>query len=287
MLFGRSADTLYRMSCLESVWCKPLIYKEILKKMRLRTADRRRGGSWSFPASWDRRSGRDRRQNLCSFGFSLLCFGLAAPASAQIYSWTDANGHLVLSDRPRPGTAPIRSYSVARTDGLRATRYVPADRTRMYDDLIVEHARLNGVRPDLVRAVIQVESAFNRYARSPKGALGLMQLMPATAREFGVANPFNPAENVRGGVAYLRRLLDRYDNDEQLALAAYNAGPGAVDKYGESVPPYRETQDYVSRVKRIAGPATRVPGTKIYKIIEIVDGRESVRYTDKAPSTTP
>ena len=84
-----------------------------------------------------------------------------------------------------------------------------------------------------------------------------MQLMPATAREFGVANPFNPVENVRGGVAYLRRLLDRYGNNEQLALAAYNAGPGAVDKYGETVPPYRETQNYVVRIKQIAGPAVR------------------------------
>ena len=218
--------------------------------------------------------------------FFLLCLGLAAPSSAQIYSWTDANGRLVLSDRPQPGTA-VRSYSVPRAEKVRATRYVASDRINAYDDVIVEHARLNGVRPDLVRAVVQVESAFNPYARSPKGALGLMQLMPATAREFGVANPFNAVENVRGGVAYLRRLLDRYGNNEQLALAAYNAGPGAVDKYGESVPPYRETQNYVSRIKRIAGPATRVPGTKIYKIIEIVDGRESVKYTDKPASTTP
>jgi len=212
----------------------------------------------------------------------LLCLGLAAPASAQIYSWRDANGHLVLSDRPEPGTeAPVRSYSVPHSEKVRATRYVTGDRVSAYDDVIVEHARLNGVRPDLVRAVVQVESGFNPYARSPKGALGLMQLMPATAREFGVANAFDAAENVRGGVAYLRRLLDRYGDDEQLALAAYNAGPGAVDRYGENVPPYRETQNYVTRIKQIAGPAVRVPGTKIYKIVEIVDGRESVTYTDR------
>ncbi len=218
-----------------------------------------------------------------SLGFSLLCLGLAAPASAQIYSWKDTNGRLVISDRPQPGTtmAPVRSYSVPHSEKVRATRYVAADRANAYDDVIVEHARLNGVRPDLVRAVVQVESGFNPYARSPKGALGLMQLMPATARELGVSNPFNADENVRGGVAYLRRLLDRYGNDEQLALAAYNAGPGAVDRYGESVPPYRETQNYVSRIKQIAGPAVRVRGTKIYKIVEIVDGRESVTYTDR------
>jgi soluble lytic murein transglycosylase-like protein len=220
-------------------------------------------------------------------GLSILSLALtAAPASAQIYSWRDANGQLVVSNRPQPGT-PVQSYLVPRAETIRTTRYVRPDRASAYDDVIVEHARLNGVRADLVRAVVQVESAFNPYAQSPKGALGLMQLMPATARELGVANPFNVVENVRGGVKYLRRLLDRYDNNEQLALAAYNAGPGAVDRYGETVPPYRETQNYVSRIKQIAGPAVRVPGTKIYKIVEFIDGREIVKYTDKAPVSTP
>ena len=111
----------------------------------------------------------------------------------------------------------------------------------------------SGIRPDLVRAVIQVESAFNPRAVSPKGAMGLMQLMPATAKQFGVIDPFNPAENIRAGVSYLRQLLDRYDHDEQLALAAYNAGPGAVDKYGSKVPPYKETQNYVLKITGIQG----------------------------------
>lgn len=216
---------------------------------------------------------------------TLLCLvGLAAPASAQIYSWRDGNGNWVVSDRPQPGTpVATASYAVPGAEGVRATRYVPFDRTRGYDDLIHEHARQHGVRTDLVRAVIQVESGFNPYATSPKGALGLMQLMPATAKEFGVTNAFNPAQNVRAGVAYLRQLLDRYGNNEQLALAAYNAGPTAVDKYGVNVPPYRETQDYVSKVKQIAGPATLVPGTRIYKTVEIINGREVVKYTDKKP----
>ena len=135
-----------------------------------------------------------------------------------------------------------RSYAVPQAETVRATRYVTADRAWQYDDLITEHSRLNGVRTDLVRAVMQVESAFNPNARSPKGAMGLMQLMPATARQYGVRNAFNPAENVRAGVAYLRELLDRYSNNEELALAAYNAGPGAVDKHGQTVPPYRETR---------------------------------------------
>jgi soluble lytic murein transglycosylase-like protein len=105
--------------------------------------------------------------------------------------------------------------------------------------------------------------------------------MPATAREFNVGNPFDPRENIRAGVAYLRRLLDRYDNNEELALAAYNAGPGAVDRYGERVPPYRETQHYVSKVREIS--EVRVGGKTIYKVVEVVNGRQIVKYSNTRP----
>jgi hypothetical protein len=139
-----------------------------------------------------------------------------------------------------------------------------------------------------VRAVMQVESAFNPRARSPKGAIGLMQLMPATARQYGVVNPFDPDQNVRGGVSYLRALLDRYDNDETLALAAYNAGPSAVDRHGQAVPPYRETRNYVAQINRMAGAGKnerrQVRGNRIYKVTEIIDGRTVVRYTDHPPA---
>ena len=215
-----------------------------------------------------------------------LALAVPSPAAAQIYSWRDANGNLVLSNRKPAGPAELKSYAVPQTATVRATRAAPTTRSRMYDDLIVEHARLNGVRTDLVRAVVQVESGFNAAARSPKGAMGLMQLMPATAREHGVTNPFDPAENIRAGAAYLRQLLDRYQNNETLALAAYNAGPGAVDKHGESVPPYRETRDYVARINQMAGSRPiEMRSNQIYKVVELVDGREVVRYTDRKPPT--
>jgi soluble lytic murein transglycosylase-like protein len=214
-----------------------------------------------------------------------LCLGAAAPASAQIYSWRDANGTLVLSNHRPAETAGVKSYSVPNAQTVRATRFVAAERTRMYDDLIAEHARLNGVRSDLVRAVMQIESAFNPNARSPKGAMGLMQLMPATARQYGVSNPYNPVENVRAGVAYLRELLDRYAENEELALAAYNAGPAAVDRHGQSVPPYRETRQYVAQINQMAARPIELRGSRIYKVTEVVDGRTVVRYTDRKPAT--
>lgn len=212
------------------------------------------------------------------------------PIDAQIYSWVDATGSLVVSNVPQGTNLGMRSYDVPESDGIRATRAVEPKRTRSFDDVIRTHATRSGVRAGLVRAVIQVESAFNPRAISSKGAMGLMQLMPATARQFGVSNAFDPSENVRAGVAYLRQLLDRYGGDERLALAAYNAGPGAVDRFGQSVPPFAETRDYVRRIGGLAGtgsvesPASPPP-PQIFRQVEIIDGREVVLYTDQAPSS--
>lgn len=121
-----------------------------------------------------------------------------------------------------------------------------------FDELVTSLAKRHGVDARLVHAVITVESAYQPRARSPKGARGLMQLMPATARQYGVRNAYNPAANLDAGIKHLRSLLDRFEL--KLAIAAYNAGEGSVLKFG-GIPPYRETRDYVAKVLRLAGVA--------------------------------
>lgn len=202
-------------------------------------------------------------------------------AHAQIYSWRDGAGNLVLSDRRQAGGE--RTFAVGTTGAIRTTR--AATRNTTYDPIIAEHSSVHGVRADLVHAVIQAESAFNPMARSIKGAMGLMQLMPATAIAYGVSNAYDPVQNIRAGVAYLRGLLDRYSQNEELALAAYNAGPGAVEKYGGAVPPYRETRNYVTKIRHEAG--ARPAPTRIYRVVEVKDGREVVRYTNTPPKNGP
>jgi soluble lytic murein transglycosylase-like protein len=218
---------------------------------------------------------------------------IAQVADAQIYTWRDASGSLMMSDSaPADTSVEVRKFKVARaSEPILVTKSVSNDYRDTYDDLIVEHARARDLRPDLVRAVVQVESGYNPLAVSPKGAMGLMQLMPTTASLLGVRSPFDPEENIRGGTTYLRQLLDRFQGNEELALAAYNAGPMAVDRYGNKVPPYQETRDYVRKVKTQTTVATATAGRPArqiyYKMVEVVDGRTVVRYSDKPPASGP
>jgi soluble lytic murein transglycosylase-like protein len=211
----------------------------------------------------------------------------AVPAQAQIYSWRDASGQLVLSNTPRKDSGETVTYAVHGTAAIRTTsKPVVSGRRQQFDGLIERYARLHEVSPDLVRAVIQAESNFNPRAVSSKGAMGLMQLMPATARELGVTDPFQPAENIRGGVTYLARLLAKYEQNVELALAAYNAGAANVERYGNTVPPFRETRAYVAKITaapRVAAPTTPV----IYKWMELVNGHPRVRYSNVAPTDHP
>ena len=217
---------------------------------------------------------RSHRIFAAALGTTILV-GLASLAEAQIYAWRDGRGTLVLSDRPLDASA--RSVTPVTT----AT---PSTRVRSdhYEPLITSLAAAQGLRPNLVRAVIQVESGFDPRARSPKGALGLMQLMPATAMELGVTNPLDAAQNIRGGVKYLRTLIDRFGSEE-LALAAYNAGPGAVDRYGKRIPPYAETQDYVRRVRGYVALGDFRTAHTVYKGVEFINGRTVPRYSNVKP----
>lgn len=168
-------------------------------------------------------------------GLATLGFG-AASASAQIQVKT-------LDD----GTRVIYNESTVQRARRQAGRLLPPPSASGLDTIIRRYALESDLSPRLVQAVVQVESGYNVRALSSKGAIGLMQLMPDTARELGVRDPWDPAQNVRGGARYLKQQLQRFGGDLQLALAAYNAGPGAVSRYG-AIPPYAETRNYVRKV---------------------------------------
>lgn len=192
-----------------------------------------------------------------------LALGLVTAASgeAQVYGYTNDKGVLILSNVPTNDR--MRLIADGTPDEAGKTWHYSGQ----YDNLILKASTLHGVDSSLVRAVIAVESAFNRYARSHKGARGLMQLMPETGRRYGVVNAYDPWQNIRGGTAHLRDLLDEF-KDLQLALAAYNAGPTPVRRYG-TIPPYRETRNYVKKVLAIYHAGTRlqiVKGGKVYSI---------------------
>ena len=144
------------------------------------------------------------------------------------------------------GSAPYQQ-SVNLTQSIRQADTPSSSKPTAFDSYIEEASQKYNIDNQLIRSVIQAESSFNPNATSTAGAQGLMQLMPGTARGLGVANSFDPRENILGGTKYLRQMLDRYNENMELALAAYNAGPGNVDKHG-GIPPFHETRNYVTKV---------------------------------------
>jgi soluble lytic murein transglycosylase-like protein len=162
-------------------------------------------------------------------------------AGADVYAYKDRNGVITFTNVPTHGgfRRVLRDHSSRESPG---PAFNPS-----YDSLIRSASGRYNIDAELVRAVIKTESDFNASARSRKGAMGLMQLMPETARLHNVMNAYNPEENVEAGVRHLRMLLDRYRGDLELSLAAYNAGSGAVEKH-RGIPPFVETREYVRRV---------------------------------------
>jgi soluble lytic murein transglycosylase len=190
---------------------------------------------------------------LCWAMGSVLC--LSQPVSADIYRYVDSNGVVHFTNAPTtPGyevymregsSVPVRPASYA----VRRTAYRAYNKPCTFDSYIAEAARRHGISFSLIKAVIKAESNFDHYAVSKAGACGLMQLMPKTAKELGVANPFDPRQNILGGARYLKELLNQFQGSVPLALAAYNAGPAKVQAVN-GVPRIDETRGFIARVLR-------------------------------------
>ncbi len=175
--------------------------------------------------------------------------------TVRIYRFIDRDGTVHLADAPKNSKYKLIYSgldSIIPSAGGRYSAYdVMYKKHKEYYSIVSDAANLTGVEAALLHAVIQTESAYNPEAVSPKGAVGLMQLMPATAKRFGVSDRTNAGENIHGGALYLSFLLDLFNNDLRLALAGYNAGENAVKRYGNKIPPYKETRNYVSKVMEL------------------------------------
>jgi soluble lytic murein transglycosylase-like protein len=213
------------------------------------------------------------RQRKFLYSAGLFLMALAAGAEADIYGYIDEQGTAHFSNIRQdkrytlfmrtPRTVP-QPKAEGRPKKERALAAAPTGPLRVRQQAlsaqVASLAAALQVDAALVHAVITAESGYNPRARSDKGAMGLMQLMPETARRYCVKDPYDPVQNLRGGAQYLRDLLQRYDNDLKLAVAAYNAGEGAVDRHGRQVPPYRETRLYVPLVLGLYERYRKMPG---------------------------
>lgn len=178
-----------------------------------------------------------RQATSCALAVAVHAAGAVSPRE-EVYLVGDGIDAIHLSNRsPTPAVPP----TIAR---VRAVAHAPAELSRLIDQAAVAHS----LEPQLLHAMIDVESGFSVRAVSPRGAVGLMQLMPGTARDYGVTDAFDPRQNIEAGAQHVRRLLDRFGQDKALALAAYNAGAEAVTRHHGRIPPYAETMAYVPRV---------------------------------------
>jgi hypothetical protein len=192
-----------------------------------------------------------RRTLTCSAAVLAAAFTLGPePARADIYSFTDERGVVHFTNMPHLD----RRYKLIRREAgsfvpRSGQAWMPSEADiRRFSNIVETAAKSHGIEPALVQAVITAESGFNPKALSRKGASGLMQLMPDTARRYGVRDIFDPTQNIHGGVRYLKDLLALFNGDLRLALAGYNAGENAVIRAGNRIPPYPETQNYVPKV---------------------------------------
>lgn len=202
---------------------------------------------------------------------------LVTPSFSGIYQYVDEKGVTHFTNVPTSDKYKKITPEDSDKNNKSHKSYRSYKSYEFYNDIINRNSRKYNLDPFLIRAVITAESNWQPTAVSPKGAMGLMQLMPLTAREVGVKNPFNPEENIEGGTRYLRSLLDMFNGDITLALAAYNSGPETVRKFG-GIPPIAETRGYIKKVLSMysgkTGVAERSP---IYKVV-LEDG--SVLFTN-------
>jgi len=207
----------------------------------------------------------------------MLCLLIPVTAHAEIYKYVDDSGVVTLTDTPTGGSAVV--YEVHEKTAAKTST---STKGKEVQHIIAKKADKYSIDPALINAVIRTESAYNTHAISNKGAMGLMQLMPGTARELGVNNPFNPEENIEGGVRYLKKLIKKYNGDVTRALAAYNAGPKRVET-SRRLP--NETKNYIKKVYSIYNGERKITlgakkETVIYKIV-LEDGQ--VLFTNTPP----
>jgi hypothetical protein len=232
----------------------------------------------------DRRRGDRRAASGAGLVLALGTLAVVPEARADIYTRVNSKGVTEATTQPSAKDYKLTYRSkgvVIHSPGFRLRPSANHD----FDDLISAAATHHGISQELIRAVIQVESQFDRLAVSTAGAQGLMQLMPATARAMGVRDSFDARQNIFGGTRYLRQLLGLYGGDVTLAAAAYNAGEGAVARYN-GIPPYKETQNYVRKVNALLGGAVAAVAAEIPALfIAAGEGSKPLRAQPRAAAT--